>query len=156
MADVGNSRIQRFTANGNFVDQWGGEGSGEGQFDSPQDLAVANDGTVYVVDSGNNRIQRFTANGDFIDQWGSEGSGEGQFYFPSGIAMGSDGSIYVGDVRGTIQRFTADGRFLDPVSYTHLDVYKRQREGGVMPTQRVSDGPASAPGVGPATPRPAG
>jgi len=26
------------------------------------------------------------------------------------------------------------------------------REGGVMPTQRVSDGPASAPGVGPATP----
>ena len=58
VADIRNSRIQKFTAAGVFVNKWGTQGDGGRQFDYPQDLAVASDGSVYVADSANNRIQR--------------------------------------------------------------------------------------------------
>jgi LysM repeat protein len=93
VVDVPSHRIQRFTADGEFIAWWGGEGSTEGQFIYPEGIAVASDGTVYVADRGNHRIQHFTADGTFINQWGSEGSGEGQFDAPEGIAVGGDGTV---------------------------------------------------------------
>jgi DNA-binding beta-propeller fold protein YncE len=44
---------------GVFGSQWGTEGSGDGEFNWPQGVAVASDGSVYVSDSKNNRIQKF-------------------------------------------------------------------------------------------------
>lgn len=58
VADIRNSRIQKFTAAGVFVNEWGTQGDGVCQFGYPQDLAVASTGSVYVADSANNRIQR--------------------------------------------------------------------------------------------------
>ena len=41
--------------------KWGTEqGMGDGQFDGPQGIAVAPDGSVYVVDRDNNRVQKFS------------------------------------------------------------------------------------------------
>jgi DNA-binding beta-propeller fold protein YncE len=60
VADRENNRIQMFIADGVFVTEWGTEGSGDGQFDWPNDVAVASDGSVYIADMGNNRIQKFT------------------------------------------------------------------------------------------------
>jgi DNA-binding beta-propeller fold protein YncE len=58
--DAGHHRVQVFDAAGNYLGQWGRQGTGEGQFDGPIDVAVAPDGqTVYVVDQGNNRVQVF-------------------------------------------------------------------------------------------------
>jgi len=167
VADSGNNRIQKFTAEGVFVSKWGTNGSGnrllewlwskwgtaEGQFDYPAAVAVASDGSVYVADSGNNRIQKFTADGVFVSKWGTGGgpigvavasdgsvyvsdndnhriqkftsagvfvskwgtfgSGDGQFNHPMGVAVGSDGSVYVADSENKrIQKFTADGVFV--------------------------------------------
>jgi DNA-binding beta-propeller fold protein YncE len=95
VADTGNHRIQRFSADGTFLGTWGSRGSGDGQFNNPQSVTVAPDGTVYVADTGNHRIQRFSASGTFLGAWGAQGSGDGQFYDPSGIAVASDGTIYV-------------------------------------------------------------
>jgi sugar lactone lactonase YvrE len=39
-----------------FVSKWGSLGTGDGQFNHPNDVAVDNSGHVYVADSGNNRI----------------------------------------------------------------------------------------------------
>ena len=61
MADSGNSRIQRFTADGTFLGKWGTWGSDDGQFHFLFRVAVAPDGTVYVVDAYNDRIQAFGA-----------------------------------------------------------------------------------------------
>jgi DNA-binding beta-propeller fold protein YncE len=43
-----------------FVSKWGSRGTGDGQFDHPEGLAVSSDGSVYVADMNNHRIQKFS------------------------------------------------------------------------------------------------
>ena len=45
---------------GVFIIKWGTQGTGDGQFDYPVDVAVASDGSVYVAEIGNQRIQKFS------------------------------------------------------------------------------------------------
>ena len=117
VADPIDHRVQQCTAEGAFLNQWGDEDGGQGPFGSPEGLAVAGDGTiyltVYVTDSGDYRVQHFTADGVLLNQWGSLGSGVGQFEYPGGLAVAGDGTVYVAD-RGNnrIQVFTADGDFI--------------------------------------------
>ena len=83
------------------------------KFSNPGDVAVAPDGTVYVVDTWNHRIQRFSAEGVFLSGWGSRGNGNGQFNYPFGVAVASNGTVYVADTGNhRIQRFSASGTFL--------------------------------------------
>ena len=54
-----NHRIQVFDPEGNPLGMWGSQGEGDGQFVHPYDVAVDEDGKVYVLDSNNRRIQVF-------------------------------------------------------------------------------------------------
>ena len=106
------NRIERYDVDGAFLGQWGGPGSGTGQFNLPQGVAVGPDGSVYVADTGNNRIQRFTATGTFVATWGTAGSGNGQFNRPMGVAVDSSGHVYVTDTNNNrVQKFTATGTY---------------------------------------------
>lgn len=59
----GDDRVGHYTATGSFLDSWGEPGSGQGQFNAPEGIAVSPDGKrVYVADTGNNRIQYFNRN----------------------------------------------------------------------------------------------
>jgi sugar lactone lactonase YvrE len=92
--DEGNDRIQKFTADGQFVTKWGG-------FYSPGGIAVDSSDFVYIADTMNHRILKFTADGEFVTKWGSYGWGDGQFCRPWGIAVDSNGFVYVVDWGGT-------------------------------------------------------
>src|ERR1700754_4787513 len=119
---VGDQRshvIQVFGPDGTFRREIGTPGSGPGQLTAVGGVAVAADGTVYVVD-GSDRVLRFGADGTFIGQFGSSGTGPGQFHFGAGggndspagggIALGPDGTVYIADTRNDrIQRLAADG-----------------------------------------------
>jgi DNA-binding beta-propeller fold protein YncE len=60
VADPGNDRIQAFSStDGALYTAFGGHGSGDGQFDHPQGVAVDCQGNIYVADTGNHRIQKF-------------------------------------------------------------------------------------------------
>ena len=60
---------------GTFADITKGEAPG-GTFNEPWDVAVAQDGTVFVSDTWNHRIQVFTPDGKFIRTWGYFGQAE--------------------------------------------------------------------------------
>ena len=80
-----------------FLSKWGTHGKGDGQFNSPHDVAVALDASVYIFERNNHRIQKFTSAGVFVSKWGTEGSEGGEFYFPEGVAVGPGGSVYVAE-----------------------------------------------------------
>ena len=48
---------------------WGTAGSGDGEFQNPQDVAIDSLGNLYVTDTNNHRIQKFDNNGQFIIEW---------------------------------------------------------------------------------------
>jgi DNA-binding beta-propeller fold protein YncE len=87
-------------------------GQGAGGLSLPTDVAVSNDGRIYIVDGGNHRIVGFDRNGKHFLTIGSKGSGNGQFKDPVGIGTDGKGRVYVADTGNhRIQVFGADGRF---------------------------------------------
>jgi DNA-binding beta-propeller fold protein YncE len=69
-----NARVVKLDKNGRFVKTWGSKGSGEGQFEMPNSLAVDAQGNIYVADLGNRRIQVFDNDGNFKSQFGDIGA----------------------------------------------------------------------------------
>jgi hypothetical protein len=95
----------------NLVTEFGSQGSGDGQFAQPRDIAISNDGYVYIADTFNFRIQKFDLNGNYIGQWGEMGNGDGQFLNLGAIDVDPDGNIYVLD-HDRIQKFDSAGNFI--------------------------------------------
>jgi hypothetical protein len=150
VADANNYRIQKFASTGAFLGWWGLDdqnytgwhnpdsqrigvvGTGDGQFNHPEGVAVDAFGYVYVTDFDNNRVQKFTSTGTFLGWWGYDdqnytgwhnpgsqrigraGSGSGQFIFPRGIAVDGSGNVNVIDspYNGRVQIFISDGTFV--------------------------------------------
>ena len=109
VVDTDNNRIQKFNAAGNFVTQWGSEGSENGQFYEPWSVAVDGSGNVYVADTSNHRIQKFDTAGVYQTQWGSKGTENGQFSSPQGVAVDGQ-NVYVADTYNhRIQKFDTAG-----------------------------------------------
>ncbi|HHB90025.1 MAG TPA: TIGR03663 family protein [Anaerolineae bacterium] len=86
---------------------------GPGQLTTPRNMAVAEDGRIYVADTGNHRIVVFSPDGQVVNAWGSFGDQPGQFNEPWDVAVGPDGNVYVADTwNHRIQKFTPEGEFM--------------------------------------------
>ena len=59
VADTGHDRILRISQEGTTLSTWGSMGNGNGQFKMPKDIALDNNGNLFVVDSNGHRIQKF-------------------------------------------------------------------------------------------------
>ena len=66
VADWGNHRIVRYSADGSILACYGSHGGGDGQFKNPSSVAVDTDGNIYVADWGNERVQILDSTGNFI------------------------------------------------------------------------------------------
>ena len=94
-------------------------GAGNDVFSGPADVAIAQNGDIFVADGHMadtpvNRVVKFSKDGKFIKAWGKRGSGPGEFDTPHSIAIDSRGRIFVADRSNSrIQIFDQDGRFLD-------------------------------------------
>lgn len=108
---------------GTVVRRWGEAGTEAGQFGFLRDpeepdsalggVAIAPDGTIYVVEAGNRRVQRFSAAGESELTFGSSGDGDGQFIDPIGVALSPSSEVFiVDDARDDIQVFSSDGEYL--------------------------------------------
>ena len=96
-----------------FSLKWGASGSADGQFSTPDGIAVDAAGNVFVADRDNDRIQKFSNSGAHLSTWGTSGSGNGQFNSPRGIAVDKGGDVYVADFgNNRVQRFTGNGTYV--------------------------------------------
>jgi DNA-binding beta-propeller fold protein YncE len=107
ISDTNNGRIEKFTATGVFIGNFGATGSGQGDFSAPDGIAVDFNNNIYVADTGNERVQKLRPDGTFLAEWKGPAPG---FYGPRDICVAQDGSVYVVDQgRGRIVRFNPDG-----------------------------------------------
>jgi uncharacterized repeat protein (TIGR01451 family) len=98
--------------------QFGGTGTGDGQFDEINGIDVDEKGRIYVVDAGNGRVQVFADDGSFLHRFGSPGVGEGEFDIGMcGIVVDDRaGRVYVSEgipdsANHRIQAFGLDGTY---------------------------------------------
>ena len=124
IADRNNHRIQVLNPNLTFSHSFGSEGSANGQFQCPIDIAIYSQGLVYVADSGNHRIQKFSPDGKFVGQFGTRGFGPGQLNSPYGITIdtAATGLVYVSEEGNErISIFTSDGVFVSRFVFGMLE-----------------------------------
>lgn len=125
VADSMNHRIQRFAADGVFLDEWGmftDASSGElegGTFNEPWGVAVSPDGRfVYVADTWNHRVQKFTISGIFLKAWGNFGQDDQPYsmWGPRDILVDNDGNVLVMDTGNKrIKVYDAEGNFISQI-----------------------------------------
>jgi DNA-binding beta-propeller fold protein YncE len=119
--DPANHRVQVFDLEGNFLFQWGSQGSGNGQFETLTDAAVSASGHVFVSDETLKRVQEFLPDGSFVGAFGSEGTLVGQFQYPAGICADASGNVFVTDLFGKfINQFGPVPVAATPVSWGRL------------------------------------
>jgi DNA-binding beta-propeller fold protein YncE len=91
----------------------GTTGSDAGQLLQPRNLAISDEGMIFVTDSGNHRIQVFDQNGFYQHGWGEFGTEPGQFNEPWGLTVDDD-YVYVADTwNHRIQKFSHEGELVD-------------------------------------------
>ena len=96
-----------------FSSKFGSEGSGNGRFNCPWDVASDSTGCVYVADAGNNRVQVFTSDGGYLRQFGKKGRGSGELSHPVSICVDSGDLVYGGEYgNNRVSVFTSEGEFL--------------------------------------------
>jgi DNA-binding beta-propeller fold protein YncE len=111
VTDVRNSRVQKFTGDGEFVTEWGGKG--KERFEKPVGIAVDGGGSVFISDYDADNVKKFDKKGRFVSRWGKNGVNDGEFDSPSDIAADSEGRVYVVDLYNhRVQKFDRHGRFV--------------------------------------------
>ena len=73
VADWRNDRIQKFTANGEYLAEFGSSGNRTGEFNRPTGVAVDKYGDIYVADCWNDRVQVLTPDGRHITTFTGDG-----------------------------------------------------------------------------------
>jgi sugar lactone lactonase YvrE len=132
VADQTNRRVQVFDSMGKFLFKWGKYGTKEGEFGGninpksrvggPQFLARDSEGNIYSTEGSIGRIQKFTPEGKFLLAWGDNEDKSGSFggtseaakglRGPVAIAIDEKDRVWVSSVRGRIQQFTKEGKYL--------------------------------------------
>ena len=125
LADNGGHQVFKLSQDGKVLmtlGRKGTAGAGPDEFDQPTDVAIAQNGDIFVGDghsgggtaTGNARIMKFDKSGKFLMTWGEKGMGPGEFDVIHTLAFDSRGRLFVGDRQNNrIQIFDQDGKFID-------------------------------------------
>ena len=126
VTDTGNKRVQKFSPEGKFLGQWGGFGTGDGQFDEPVGIAIDKEGNFYVADTWNRRVQKFDRDFNYVAQWPIYGWESTSVLDKPYITVDPQGRVFVTDPEFyRVLVFDADGNYLftfgqygsDPASF---------------------------------------
>jgi 4-amino-4-deoxy-L-arabinose transferase-like glycosyltransferase/sugar lactone lactonase YvrE len=127
IANTGGSVALKVSPQGEVTSEYGSLGSGDGQLNQPSDVAVDDEGNLYIVDTENVRIEVLDSEGRYLRQWAI--SPANTFDSPH-IAWGMShllfltdpemGQVYVYDEHGKVVTFwggkgSLDGQFSKPI-----------------------------------------
>lgn len=85
----------------------------EAKLFSPTNIAIDEEGNLYVSDTGGFKAQKYNAAGEFMTSIGSHGDSPGQFARPKGIAVDREGRTYIVDAAfENVQIFDKEGKLL--------------------------------------------
>ena len=110
VSDSGNHTIRRISTAGIVTTLAGSAGNpgnvdgvgSDARFASPQGLAVAGDGTIYVADPENRRIRRITADGVVTTMPRPASATGGSGFRPSDVAVDATGNLYATDSTASV------------------------------------------------------
>jgi fibronectin type 3 domain-containing protein/TolB-like protein len=85
-------------------------------FNLLSDVAVGEEGRIYLLDEGNCVIHAYSPEGAYLFSFGGKSRKTGKFLQPRGISVGEGGVVCVSDGgKENVQLFDPDGRFLRSV-----------------------------------------
>ncbi len=129
VSDRNNARIDEFSGEGAFIKTFGwgvsnGEnkfevctsscragivGSGDGEFDVPEGMAVDSKGDIFVADRGNKRVQEFNSEDRWVRNFAQAEEKQGPF----GVAVDASGDVWVSYAwNDEIAEFSSSGALL--------------------------------------------
>jgi DNA-binding beta-propeller fold protein YncE len=112
LSEYRGGRVSILSPQGDWVGYIGSKGLGPGMFVGPQNMAVDEDGYLYVVDYGNQRISKFDPDGVFVLSFGLRSAMFPGLNSPTGIAA-RKGRIFAADsVAKCIYMFDPNGNYL--------------------------------------------
>lgn len=103
--------LRKFSATGELLAEYGGPGSGPGQFRGVWGVSTDSAGFVYVADTFNRRVQKLDRDGAFVAEWSSyDGTA---FEKPTGVYVDGNDIVYVCDsLAEVVALFDTDGALL--------------------------------------------
>ena len=103
--------VLKLSSTGALLQHWGNEE--HGGLNNPFEIAVDQQGFLYISDTDNSRVIKFTADGQYAGLLVTSGDGPDQVNRPQGIAIDPHGNIYVADtVHGRILKFDSSGTLI--------------------------------------------
>ena len=117
VAEHGGNRIYKLTISGEFLGNFGSEGSDKGQFLYPWGMCIGPDNRLYVADNGNHRIQVFHSDDTFSHIINCNVSG---YQYPFGLSFDSSGHLHVTCVSNIVIVFTPEGQYIRQYGQSHL------------------------------------
>ncbi len=104
--------IAKRSSDGELIATFGAYGMHAGELLYPASVAVARDGTIFVLDSESHMVTHYDVEGGLLRRFGGRGHGQGTFNDPRQLTLGPDGSVYVLDYGNRqVQRLGADGTY---------------------------------------------
>lgn len=95
--EMGTNKIRKYSSSFEPITEWGGPGTGDGEFNIPRSIVQDSRGSYYVSDELNHRIQKFDSDGNFLAAYGSYGSAKGEFAVQQGLSIDGQDRLYVAD-----------------------------------------------------------
>ncbi|XP_019616192.1 PREDICTED: tripartite motif-containing protein 3-like [Branchiostoma belcheri] len=91
VSDQDNNCVHVYSEDGQFLFQFGSEGSCEGQLNNPRGICTDRAGNIIVVDRGNSRVEMFDKTGKFLKHIATD------INRPLAVAMATQGQLVITD-----------------------------------------------------------
>ena len=102
----GNSRVHKYSPDGELLLSWGEPGTGPGQFDLSHCVRIDKHDRVWICDRENNRIQIFDTEGQFLTEWTDLKRPDTVYFDPN------EDVVYLAEAEGQVCIYTLDGNLI--------------------------------------------